>query len=130
MCSSVVFGQEKVSVKVFPDIKRQKIESIGGNYTQARYSNNAWDAIGGETLKQFRPGSVRVALPLDFRKEAYTNYKGDLITKQPLVISLLESMKRMKNEFGVKIFTVSVWDVPTVFSTSYDRIHQKSHDTI
>lgn len=112
ICSSVVFGQEKLSVKVFPDIKRQKIESIGGNYTQARYSNNAWDAIGGETLKQFRPGSVRVALPMDFRNKDYANYKGDLITKQPLVISLLESMKRMKNEFGVKIFTVSVWDVP------------------
>ena len=111
MASSVVFGQEKVSVRVYPELKRQIIQSIGGNYTQARYSNSAWDEIGGETLKQFRPGSVRVALPLQFRKADYANYKGDLITKQPLVISLFETMKRMKNEFGVKTITVSVWDV-------------------
>jgi hypothetical protein len=106
------FGQEKVSVKVFPDIKRQLIKTVGGNYTQARFSNSAWDAIGGQTLKEFRPGVVRVALPLQFRREEYANYKGDLIIKQPLVISLFESMKRMKTEFGVKSIIVSVWDVP------------------
>ena len=106
------FGQEKVSVKVFPDIKRQLIQSVGGNYTQARYSNSAWDAIGGQTLKEFRPGVVRVALPLQFRREEYVNYKGDLIVKQPLVITLFETMKRMKTEFGVKAIIVSVWDVP------------------
>ncbi|MDP4290987.1 MAG: glycosyl hydrolase [Bacteroidota bacterium] len=110
--SSVVWGQEKVTVKVFPDIKRQIIQSIGGDYCMARYSNNAWDAIGGQTLKEFRPGCVRVALPMQFKKEPYGNFKGDLITKQPLVITLFETMRRMKNEFGVKQFIVSVWDVP------------------
>ena len=110
--TSVVFGQEKVSVKVFPDIKRQVIKYVGANYTQARYSNSGWDAIGGQTLKEFRPGVVRVALPLQFRKEEYANYKGELIIKQPLVLTLFETMKRMKTEFGVQSIIVSVWDVP------------------
>jgi hypothetical protein len=110
--SSIVVAQEKVSVKIFPDIKRQKIQSIGGDYCQALYTNSAWDNIGGETLKQFRPGFVRVGLPLLFRNENYTNTKGDQILKQPRVISLLETIKRMKNEFGVKTFIVSVWDLP------------------
>jgi hypothetical protein len=107
-----VSGQEKVTVKVYPDIKRQMIQTVGGNYTQARYSNSAWDAIGGQTLKEFRPGCVRVALPLQFRREEYATFKGDLIIKQPLVITLFESLKRMKTEFGVKTFIVSCWDVP------------------
>jgi len=108
----VSFGQEKVSVKVFPDIKRQLIQSVGGNYTMARYTNSAWDAIGGQTLKEFRPGVVRVALPLQFRGKDYSAFKGELINKQPLVITLFEEMKRMKTEFGVKSIIVSVWDVP------------------
>lgn len=112
MLSSVLFCQEKVSVKVYPEIKRQKIQSVGANYCQTRLTNSAWDAIGEQTLKEFKPGFVRVALPLQFRREQYANYKGNKITEQPLVISLLESMKRMKTEFGVKSFTVSVWNVP------------------
>src|ERR1035437_4476802 len=112
MFTSVGFGQEKVSVKVFPDIKRQLINTVGGNYTMARYTISAWDAIGGQTLKEFRPGVVRVALPLQFRREEYANYKGELIIKQPLVITLFETMRRMKTEFGVKSIIVSVWDVP------------------
>jgi hypothetical protein len=44
------FGQGTISVKVYPEIKRQKIQSIGGNYCQTRYTNNAWDSIGEETL--------------------------------------------------------------------------------
>ena len=112
MFAFVLSGQEKVSVKVFPEIKRQKIQSVGGNYCQTRLTNSAWDAIGEQTLKEFKPGFVRVALPLQFRREEYANYKGNKIVEQPLVISLLESMRRMKREFGVKSFTVSVWNVP------------------
>jgi len=112
LLSSIVFAQEKVSVKVFPDIKKQKIQSIGGNYCQARLTNSAWDNIGEETLKQFKPGFVRVALPLHFRNKEYSEYKGDKITGQPLVISVLESLKRMKSEFGVKSIIISVWNVP------------------
>jgi len=78
----------------------------------ARYTNSAWDAIGGQTLKEFRPGVVRVALPLQFRRVEYANYNGELINKQPLVITLFDAMKRMKTEFGVKSIIVSVWDVP------------------
>ncbi|HZK92762.1 MAG TPA: hypothetical protein VFC67_01040 [Prolixibacteraceae bacterium] len=109
--SSAIFGQEKVAVKVYPEIKRQKIQSVGGNYCQTRLTNSACDAIGEQTLKEFKPGFVRVALPLQFRRDDYANYKGNRIVEKPLVISLLESMKRMKTEFGVKSFTVSVWNV-------------------
>jgi hypothetical protein len=123
--SSIISGQEKVSVKVFPEIYRQKIESIGGNYCQARFSNSAWDDIGGETLKQFRPGCVRMALPMRFRKTEYNDYKGAKIVEQPLVISLLETMKRMKYEFGVKSFTVSVWDVPDELVKDPDMRNQR-----
>ena len=111
LLSSSGFGQGPISVKVYPEIKRQKIQSIGGNYCQTRYTNSASDNIGEETLKQFKPGNVRVALPLRIRGAEYANYKGEKITGQPLVISLLQSLKRMKYEFGVKSFTVSVWDV-------------------
>jgi hypothetical protein len=133
--SSVVFAQEKVSVKVFPDIKRQKIQSIGGDYCQALYTNSAWDNIGGETLKQFRPGFVRVGLPLLFRNENYINTKGNKILKQPRIISLLETIKRMKNEFGVKTFIVSVWDVPNELivdptKQSQRVIKPESHDEV
>ena len=70
--SSSIFSQEKVTVKVYPEIKRQKIQSVGGNYCQTRLTNSAWDAIGEQTLKEFKPGFVRVALPLQFRKEEYS----------------------------------------------------------
>lgn len=112
MLQSFLSAQNNVNIKVFPELNRQKIEAIGGNYCMARFSNNAWDAIGGETLKQFRPTNVRVALPMTFRKQEYASFKGTLITEQPLVISLFDAMKRMKTEFGVKSFIVSVWDVP------------------
>jgi hypothetical protein len=112
MLSSFAIGQQKVSVKIFPEIKRQKIQSIGGNYCQTRLTSSAWDNIGEQTLKEFKPGNVRVALPLSFRRTEYNVYKGEKIIEQPLVISLLESMKRMKYEFGVKSFVVSVWNVP------------------
>jgi hypothetical protein len=103
---------QPVNIKVYPEIPLQTIKSVGGNYSMTRYTNSAWDAIGGETLKQFRPENVRVALPLRIRRVDYKAYKGDKLTEQPLVITLFESMKRMKNEFGVKSFTVSVWDLP------------------
>ena len=109
-----VFAQ-KATVKVFPEIKKQIIRSIGGNYCQANYSEHASDAIGDETLKQFRPSHVRVALPMRLRKTPFQDYRGVNYTKQPLVIEVLDELKRMKNEFGVKNFTISVWDVPDEF---------------
>jgi hypothetical protein len=112
LISLLVRSQEKVSVKIFPEIKHQKIESVGGNYCQTRLTNSAWDSIGEVTLKQFKPGYVRVAVPLSFRRIPYANYKGEKIVEQPLVISFFEALKRMKYEFGVKNFTVSTWNVP------------------
>ncbi len=108
---SFVYAQN-VTLKLFPEIQKQTIESIGGNYCQANYTNDAWDSIGEATLKDFKPTHVRVALPLQFTRLNYEEYKGKKILEQPTVVSLLESMKRMKNEFGVANFTVSVWRVP------------------
>lgn len=108
---STAFAQ-KASVQIFPEIKRQVIKSIGGNYCQANYSQHAADAIGDETLKQFRPTHVRVALPMRLRNANFEDYRGANYTKQPLVVEVLDELKRMKNEFGVVNFTISVWDVP------------------
>jgi hypothetical protein len=112
LISGISRAQEKISVKVFPEINRQQIQSVGGNYCQTRYTTSAWDAIGEQTLKEFKPGFVRVAIPLQIRKVPYTDYKGSKFTDQPLVITLLETLKRMKVEFGVKKIILSSWDVP------------------
>lgn len=103
---------QNVSIQIYPEIQKQKIVSVGGNYCQANYTPHAWDAIGEATLREFRPSHVRVALPLQFENLKFDDYKAGKIVEQPTVITLLESMQRMKNEFGVKNFTVSVWRVP------------------
>lgn len=102
---------QPVKIKVYPGLQRQKIVSIGGNYCQANYTNQAWDLVGEATLREFRPSHVRLALPLQFSGVAYEQYRGEKLNNQPAVISLLETMKRMKNEYGVSNFTVSVWRV-------------------
>jgi len=69
---------QNASVKIFPDIKKQVIQSIGGNYCQANYTDHAWDAIGEATLKEFRPSHVRIALPMKLRKMRYEIIKGPI----------------------------------------------------
>jgi len=107
-----IINSQDVSVKVYPELKLQKIKSIGANYCQVRLTGIASDSIGEETLKQFRPENVRVAIPLKVRGTDYQNYKGEKYVEQPMIKALLEFMKRMKNEYGVKSFTLSTWDVP------------------
>ncbi|MBT6005818.1 MAG: hypothetical protein HOG79_08870, partial [Prolixibacteraceae bacterium] len=109
--SALTLFSQPLVVKIYPEIKRQKIESIGGNYCQANYTGKAWDAIGEATLKDFKPSHVRVALPLQFNELEYSKYKGGKLLEQNAVISLLETMKRMKDDYGVSNFTVSVWRV-------------------
>lgn len=116
---------QKAKIQVYPEIKKQVIQSIGGNYCQANYSSHAWDAIGEATLKEFRPSHVRVALPIKLRDMAFNDYRGEKYTRQPLVIEVLESLKRMKNEFGVKNFTISVWDLPDEFIVDPSKKSQK-----
>ncbi len=111
---SPAFAQ-KTTVKIYPEINKQLIKSIGGNYCQANYSSHAADAIGDETLKEFRPTYVRVALPMRLRNSKFEDYRGANYTKQPLVVEVLEQLKRMKNESGVRNFTISVWDLPDEF---------------
>ena len=113
-CGAEAYAQ-KATVQIFPEVKHQIIRSIGGNYCQANYSEHAADAIGNETLREFKPNHVRVALPMRIRKTPFQDYRGTKYTSQPLVIEVLDELKRMKNEFGVKNFTISVWDVPDEF---------------
>jgi hypothetical protein len=104
-------SSQPVTVKIYPEIHRQKIISIGGNYCQANYTDNAWDAVGEVTLSEFKPSHVRIALPLQFQEKEFSSYQGQKINEQPAVITLHETMKRMKEEYGVSNFTVSVWRV-------------------
>lgn len=106
-----IFAQ-KATVHIYPEIKKQVIGSIGGNYCQANYSAHAADAIGNETLREFRPSHVRVALPMRLRGKKFEEYRGENYTKQALVVEVLDELKQMKNEFGVRNFTISVWDIP------------------
>jgi hypothetical protein len=121
---SGVFAQ-KATVKIYPEIKKQVIKSIGGNYCQANYSPHAADVIGNETLREFRPTHVRVALPMRLRNAKFEDYRGASYTKQPLIVEVLNELKRMKNEFGVKNFTISVWDLPDEFITDPTRQAQR-----
>lgn len=121
---STAFAQ-KATVKIYPEIKKQTIKSIGGNYCQANYSQHAADAIGDETLKQFRPTHVRVALPMRLRNANFADYRGASYTKQPLVVEVLDELKRMKSEFGVVNFTISVWDVPDEFIADPTKTAQR-----
>lgn len=98
-------------VNIHANNLKQKIISIGGNYPQANYTTEAWDLVGKNTIEQFSPTHVRVALPLQFYGMSYEDYKGDKILDQPRVISLLEAMRDMKEDYGVINFTVSVWRV-------------------
>lgn len=102
---------ESIDVRVYPELKRQVIRAIGGNYCQANYTAHAWDPIAEITLKEFRPSHVRVALPLKLRDTPYGEYRGRFV-EQRLIGEVLAAMKRMKTDFGVTNFVVSVWDVP------------------
>ncbi|HAH22155.1 MAG TPA: hypothetical protein DCL77_00015 [Prolixibacteraceae bacterium] len=123
-CSAETYAQ-KASVQIYPEVKRQIIQSIGGNYCQANYSDHAADAIGNETLREFRPDHVRVALPMRLRRTPFQDYRGKNFTNQPLVIEVLDELKRMKNEFGVKNFTISVWDLPDEFMVDPSKKAQR-----
>ena len=123
-CGAEAYSQ-KATVQIFPEVKQQIIRSIGGNYCQANYSEHAADAIGNETLREFRPDHVRVALPMRIRKTPFQDYRGKKFTSQPLVIEVLDELKRMKNEFGVKNFTMSVWDLPDEFMVDPSKKAQR-----
>ena len=121
---TAVIAQNPV-ITIFPEIKRQTIKSIGGNYAQANYTDNAWDEVGEATLEEFRPSHVRLALPLQFRNLDYKEYKGKKLVKHPTIISLLETMQRMKNDYGVENFTISVWRVADELVENPERSNKR-----
>lgn len=116
---------QKATIRIFPEVKRQVIKSVGGNYCQSTYSAHAADAIGNETLREFRPTHVRVALPMKLRNVSFEQYRGAAYTRQPLVVEVLEELKSMKNNYGVTNFTMSVWDLPNEFIVDPTREAQR-----
>ncbi|WP_372949070.1 hypothetical protein [Mariniphaga sp.] len=124
LISEQCFSQS-VKIKIYPEIEQQKIVSIGGNYCQANYTDNAWDAVGELTLREFRPSHVRLALPLQFREQNYSTYKAEKINEQPVIVTLHETMQRMKEEFGVSNFTISVWRVADELVENPDRDNKR-----
>jgi hypothetical protein len=116
---------QPVKIQVYPEIKQQKVISMGGNYAQANYTNSAWDAVGEATLEEFRPSHVRLALPLQFRGQDYATYEGEKLNEQPAIVSLHETMKRMKDEYGVTNFTISVWRVPDELVENPERDNKR-----
>ncbi|HET6559257.1 MAG TPA: glycoside hydrolase family 30 beta sandwich domain-containing protein [Prolixibacteraceae bacterium] len=122
---SGVAQAQKATLEIFPQVKRQIIKSVGGNYCQSTYTAHAADAIGNETLREFKPTHVRVALPMKLRNKSLQDYRGANYTKQPLVVEVLDELKMMKNQFGVKNFTLSVWDVPDDFIVDPARDAQR-----
>lgn len=124
-CCPGVIKAQKASIRIFPEIKRQVIQSVGGNYCQSIYTSHAADAIGNETLHEFRPTHVRVALPMKLRNIPFEQYRGEAYTRQPLVVEVLEELKSMKNDYGVKNFTMSVWDLPNEFIIDPSREAQR-----
>lgn len=98
-------------VTILPDNKKQIIRSIGGNYPQANNTAEVWDPIGRNTMEQFKPTHVRLALPLRFYGLSYQNYKGRKIIEHPRVVALLQSMRDMKQDYRVVNFTVSIFQV-------------------
>jgi hypothetical protein len=59
------------------------------------------------------------------RNAKFEDYRGENYTKQPLVVEVLDELKRMKSEFGVVNFTISVWDVPDEFIADPTRTAQR-----
>lgn len=123
--ANIVFAQN-ITIQIFPEVKRQIIQSVGGNYCQSTYTAHAADAIGNETLKEFRPSHVRVALPMKLRNIAFEQYRGASYTLQPLVVEVLQELQSMKNNYGVKNFTMSVWDLPDEFIVDPKREAQRA----
>jgi O-glycosyl hydrolase len=124
-CFTGAAKAQNASIKIYPDIKHQVIQSVGGNYCQSTYTPHAADAIGNETLREFRPTHVRVALPMKLRKIPFEQYRGAAYVRQPLVVEILEELKSMKNNYGVKNFTMSVWDLPNEFIVDHSREAQR-----
>lgn len=120
-----VVKAQNASIHIFPDIKQQVIQSVGGNYCQSTYTAHAADDIGNETLREFRPTHVRVALPMKLRNIPFEQYRGAAYTRQPLVVEVLEELQSMKNTYGVKNFTMSVWDLPNEFIVNPAREAQR-----
>lgn len=121
----------EVNISVFPTEKAQKIRSIGGNYCQATYTDNAKDTIGILTLKNLKPQYVRVPIPLKFWEPVNDNDNANSLNyaafkDEGVIHTLLLFLQDMKEKYGVENITASVWDVPDwMVSNPQDRAQRK-----
>jgi len=108
---------EEISVTVDSSKQYQTFLGFGGNYTQIQYAGKALDSIGKYTLETLRPEWVRVPIPLDLWEPVNDNKKAGTIdwagfaTTDPKMVDLFTMMKAMKETYGVKNITASVWNI-------------------
>lgn len=120
----------KADIVLLKAKRYQTIESIGGNYCQARYSDHAGDQVGEFMLETLDQNNVRFALPLKKWEPENDNEHSNSINLSnfeysEVMISLFEMLKTMKEDYGVKSFTASVWDGPTWMIANPEKRQQR-----
>ena len=108
----------EVNITVFPAQKAQKIQSIGGNYCQATYTNDARDTIGILTLKNLQPKYVRVPIPLKHWEPVNDNESPNSINyaafkDDSVVHTLFLFLQEMKEKYGSTILQPRFGMYPT-----------------
>ncbi len=93
----------------------QTFLGFGGNYCQAMYSGHALDSIGQYTLETLRPEYVRVPIPLNLWEPVNDNgsptkANPDGFKKTAALVELFDMLKAMKEKYGVKNITASIWE--------------------
>ena len=132
-----VLCQDSLSVITIKDHrKKQVITSIGGNYCQATYTNDAWDEVAEFTLQNLKPTHIRFPIPLKKWEPENDNESARSLdisgfNHQGTMKTLFEMLARMKEEYGVTSFTAAVWDAPDWMienpEASQQRKIKKSH---
>lgn len=104
-----------MTVTVNPAKTYQTFLGFGGNYCQAMYTGHALDSIGQYTLETLRPEYVRVPIPLNLWEPVNDNKNptkanSDGFKKTGALLELFDVLKVMKEKYGVKNITASIWE--------------------
>ena len=132
-----LFAQDSVTkqseITLLKAKRYQTIQSIGGNYCQARYRDHAWDQVGQFMIETLDQNNVRFALPIRKWEPENDNDNSNSIRldkfdySEPMA-SLFEMLKTMKEEHGIKSFTASVWDGPAWMIANPEEKQQRKVD--
>ena len=93
----------------------QTFLGFGGNYCQVMYTGHALDSIGQYTLETLRPEYVRVPIPLNLWEpvndnNSPTKANPDGFKKTAVLVELFDMLQAMKEKYGVKNITASIWE--------------------